>query len=518
MSQAIWSTINPATTSGNQLATLLNDFKEAMVSGLSGTSRPTELDAGGFWIDTTNDPSTWTFKIYDGTTDISVFTLNLASGSPSFGSSDSLFTIAKVSADTVAPILKFTKERIASNGQVLIGDVIGEVQFIGGADDNSNPISARLRVVATDDFTNSESASYLILETTAANSTGVTEFLRVVNGRMGIGVTSPDRTFQVRGTGIQSEKVSDDTVPARIYLRKRRIAGSAQVVDGDGVGSLVWLSTDDTGTEQEVASIESEATESHESGATGTDIIFKTSPIAGTPTELFRLSESQLVLAKYLAMTMQVDSTTTGANQAITPTTTFIKLTNASLTSINNIVGGTDKCKLLLLKNAVGGILSIVNDTGGTASDRIVTGTAANIDMEDLSTLLLAYDSDANRWTVVGGSGGGSGSANTVTDDLTLTASDTLAITVAGIQTWRVQGNAAAISLSNTPFGTTPPADGGIIHLIGNSDTNSVTLNYNDAADGCIGNFSSIELFKGSMASFMYSLSLDRYVLISKTV
>jgi hypothetical protein len=133
------------------------------------------------------------------------------------------------------------------------------------------------------------------------------------------------------------------------------------------------------------------------------------------------------------------------------------------------------------------------------------------------STILVCYDNDLSKWTVVGGSGGGS--SNTVTDDITLTASDTIAIsTVAGLQTWRVQGNSAAISLSNTPFGTTPPADGAIIHLFGNDDTNTVTINYNDAADGCIGNFSSIELFKGSFVSFMYSLSLDRYILVSKTV
>jgi hypothetical protein len=516
MSQAVYSTINPAVTSGNQLAVLLTDLKDAIISGMSGTSRPTEIDPGGMWIDTTNDPTTWDFKIYDGVGDITVFTLNLSTNTASFGSSDSLLTIAKVSADAVAPILKFSKERIANNGQVLISDVIGEIQFTGGADDNTNPISARLRCVANDDFTNSESGSYLTLETTTQNATGLTEMFRIIGNSMVIGHTSADNTLHVRGTGIRSERASDDTTPAKIILRKKRVTGVGQVNDGDGVGSVEWISTDDAGTAQAAASIESEATEAHEAGAVGTDLIFKAAPIAGTPTEIFRLTEQQLFITKFLSLAQQVDSTTTGADQSITPTSSFIKLTNASLTSVNRISGAASG-KLLLLKNATGSSLTIKNDVGSPSSDRIITGTAADLVMISGSTILVCYDNDLSKWTVVGGSGGGS--SNTVTDDITLTASDTIAIsTVAGLQTWRVQGNSAAVSLSNTPFGTTPPADGAIIHLFGNDDTNTVTINYNDAADGCIGNFSSIELFKGSFVSFMYSLSLDRYILVSKTV
>jgi hypothetical protein len=516
MSQSVFSTINPAVTSGNQLATLLNDLKDAIISGMSGTSRPTEIDPGGMWVDTTNDPTSWDFKIYDGVGDITVFTLDLASGTASFSFSQSPFSVAKVSADAVGSLLKLSKERVASNGQVLIGDVLGELQFLGGADDNSNPISARFKAVATDDFTNSESGCYVVLETTTQNSTGLTEVFRVRDGKMAIGHTSASDTLHVRGTGIRSEKSSDDINPAKLVMRKKRVTGTGQVEDGDGIGTLEWVSTDDTGTEQTVASVESEATESHESGATGTDLIFKTSPVAGTPTEVFRLTEQQLFLSKFLSLAQQVDSTTTGADQSITPTTSFIKLTNASLTSVNRISGAASG-KLLLLKNATGVSLTIKNDVGSPSSDRIITGTAADLVMISGSTILVCYDNDLSKWTVVGGSGGGS--SNTLTDDITLTASDTIAIsTVAGLQTWRVQGNSAAVALSNTPFGTTPPADGAIIHLFGNDDTNSVTINYNDAADGCIGNFSSIELFKGSFASFMYSLSLDRYILLSKTV
>ena len=40
MSQVIFADINPAVTSGTQLATYLNAFKAALLSGLSGSSRP----------------------------------------------------------------------------------------------------------------------------------------------------------------------------------------------------------------------------------------------------------------------------------------------------------------------------------------------------------------------------------------------------------------------------------------------------------------------------------------------
>lgn len=86
MSQSVFSTINPATTSGTQLATLLNDFKNALMSGLSGTSRPSQTTPGGTWIDTTNEGSPnfyWSYKIYDGTTDIEMFRINLATGKAS---------------------------------------------------------------------------------------------------------------------------------------------------------------------------------------------------------------------------------------------------------------------------------------------------------------------------------------------------------------------------------------------------------------------------------------------------
>jgi hypothetical protein len=126
----------------------------------------------------------------------------------------------------------------------------------------------------------------------------------------------------------------------------------------------------------------------------------------------------------------------------------------------------------------------------------------------------MVYDTDIGTVMVYDGivwrrAGGVS---NTITDDLTLTASDTVAIDATqGLQTFRVQGNAAAITMSTTPFGTTPPDDGAIIYLVGNDDTNTVTISPNDAADGCLMD-GDVILTKGAVVGFMWVNALDRYV------
>lgn len=101
---------------------------------------------------------------------------------------------------------------------------------------------------------------------------------------------------------------------------------------------------------------------------------------------------------------------------------------------------------------------------------------------------------------------------NSITSSLDLAASGTIAIVTTSIkQTWLVQGASAAVTLSPTPFGATPPPDGAEIWLIGNSDTNTVEIPANDAANGCLMD-GTVILAKGQTAKFMYSTTLARYV------
>jgi len=51
----------------------------------------------------------------------------------------------------------------------------------------------------------------------------------------------------------------------------------------------------------------------------------------------------------------------------------------------------------------------------------------------------------------------------------------------------RVQGDGLAITVSSTPFGASPSLqDKTIFYIIGKSDTNTVTIEHNDIADGCL--------------------------------
>jgi len=114
-----------------------------------------------------------------------------------------------------------------------------------------------------------------------------------------------------------------------------------------------------------------------------------------------------LIMQSFLRLEQQVDSTTTGSNQSITPTRSFVDLTNTSLVSINNIASPADG-QIIVLKNDTGATITIINNSGGTAANRILTGTNQDLTMLAGSAIILAYDNNSTRWQVVGGSGGGS--------------------------------------------------------------------------------------------------------------
>lgn len=139
-------------------------------------------------------------------------------------------------------------------------------------------------------------------------------------------------------------------------------------------------------------------------------------------------------------------------------------------------------------------------------------------------SLTLPTD-DGNANQVLGTNGSGTLSWTDATSgysansDTTLTASDTIAIGTGNadrLQHWVVAGNSAAITLSTSPFGTSDPQDRTIICLSGNSDSNTVTIPMNDAANGAVGN-GDVTLSLYDSACFRYVSSLDRYILESKS-
>ncbi len=181
MSQDIFTSIDPA-ISGTDLATALNSFKNAIVSGLSGTTRPTELTPGGSWVDTTNDPTSWSFRIWTGTTDVEIFTINLTTGVAAVALAVDSFIVKKISADTVGAIMELVKRRIASNGQVLDGDVVGEIRMTGRTNTSTNPVVAKIIWTSTDNMTTTTYGGTLSFYSTADGTASLVEHMRFIAG------------------------------------------------------------------------------------------------------------------------------------------------------------------------------------------------------------------------------------------------------------------------------------------------------------------------------------------------
>ena len=96
----------------------------------------------------------------------------------------------------------------------------------------------------------------------------------------------------------------------------------------------------------------------------------------------------------------QTDSTSTGANQDITPNTfdQIIRFTGGSLTSIRSLVPTNQRVVYLFNGQASNGI-TLVNESGvATAANRILTGNGKDYVLQTNQIVKLVYDEDASRW------------------------------------------------------------------------------------------------------------------------
>lgn len=97
----------------------------------------------------------------------------------------------------------------------------------------------------------------------------------------------------------------------------------------------------------------------------------------------------------------------TGTGAALSAVSvSIIRLTNASLVSINNIPAGFSGQKFILVNRTTNDV-QIINNAGGTAANRILTGTGVDITFSEDGALSFEYDATTSRWQIVGGTGGG---------------------------------------------------------------------------------------------------------------
>lgn len=83
MPQYDFGTINPATTTGSDLASVLQNWRDAVLSNHSGTSRPTYIKAGQIWVNTSTATG-WVINLYDGATDIPLGYVNATDDAAGF--------------------------------------------------------------------------------------------------------------------------------------------------------------------------------------------------------------------------------------------------------------------------------------------------------------------------------------------------------------------------------------------------------------------------------------------------
>lgn len=97
-----------------------------------------------------------------------------------------------------------------------------------------------------------------------------------------------------------------------------------------------------------------------------------------------------------------VDSTTTGTTLP-TYGTSVVRLTNAGLTTFDEITASTKKFMVLI--NDTGAPIVVTDSAGG--ADQIVTGTATDFTFADGAAIILYYDDADTSWRMIGGGGGG---------------------------------------------------------------------------------------------------------------
>lgn len=178
MSQDIFADIDPDNTDGGQLAVLLGQFRDAVISGFSGDTRPPELLAGGYWIDTSlQDPpdNKWLVKLWTGVIDITLFDITTNSGVVTIPGTSNSFNILRTSEDTTGPALTFEKRRTAGTGQVKAGDSIGTFTFSGRDNGGIARLGARIDVVALEDFTGTVYGSKISIKTVDSTTNVLSE-------------------------------------------------------------------------------------------------------------------------------------------------------------------------------------------------------------------------------------------------------------------------------------------------------------------------------------------------------
>lgn len=134
MAQNIPGTINPATTSGSLLATILSSFFASLLTQFSGASRPTNAQEGFLWLNTAFNPPVLVMcgAATDGSQDRRLFALDTPSGGMIMRFDDDLI-LRPVSVSTITAALSSmvgaTSEEAGTAG-IVAAPAAGQQNFL----------------------------------------------------------------------------------------------------------------------------------------------------------------------------------------------------------------------------------------------------------------------------------------------------------------------------------------------------------------------------------------------------
>lgn len=290
--------------------------------------------------------------------------------------------------------------------------------------DNTLPNSSELVTIdSSTALTNKTLTSPILNTPTADTITGIAGGQLLVQS-----ASNQNLSLQAQGTGtvsLESLTVNANTVTGGAStLTIQGASDQTVVVQSQGTGNLS-LQAAGTG----VVSVENVSFDA--TTVTGSSTL----TLATTSNNNLSLSPNgtgSIVATSKVAFNIQTDSTTTGANATVsTVSKSYIELTNVSLTSLNGITAGGDGQRLVLT-NRTGASVTINNETGATAANRILTGTGGAITISNNASIELIYNTSNSRWMAVGSAGGNARVVSVSTNTVLTIVNDVVLVNASG--------------------------------------------------------------------------------------
>jgi len=424
--------------------------------------------------------------------------------------SETVSSSVNLSSD-VSGVLPTTNGGTNVSSAGLIGNVLtsdGSNWFSSALPDTVSKINDL--VTESQYLTSSESGSNFSITSSADTHTFNLPVASAVNtGKLSSSDwTSFNAKLTGAGASIDSEIVLFSGASGNV-IKRATGTGIAKITNGVLSTGGVSLATDVTG----LLPVANGGTNLSSTGVVGNVLTSNGSGWSSSPLPVFMESINTLSATQQFIV-----SGTSGSDFSISSSvdTHTLNLPVASVTKTGKL-SSTDWNTFNNKQNAIS-ILPVANGGTGVSTiplNEVILGNGTSaIQTVSPSVIGNVLTANGTAWISAPPSGGGGSVSLFNSSDLTLTGGDTIAISLVigdNIQKWLVQGDAGPVTLSATPFGASAPEDGTEILLIGNDNTNSVTITFSDVAKGCVVN-GNITLLRYESITLVYDQTLDRYI------